>query len=62
MKRKPSAPKRRRTEIRDYDTQDTSDMIDIAKPLTLKQIGIELPRVLPPRSCRFDSPRHCSTS
>jgi len=47
MKRKPSAPKRRRIEIRDYDTQDTSDMIDVAKPLTLKQIGIALPRVPP---------------
>ncbi len=43
MKRKPSARKRRRAEIRDYDTQDTSDMIDTAKPLTLKKIGLELP-------------------
>ena len=47
MKRKPRASKRWRAEIRDYDTQDTSDMIDTAKPLTLKQIGIELPRVPP---------------
>ena len=47
MKRKARAPKRRRAEIRDYDTQDTSDMIDTTKPLTLKQIGIELPRVPP---------------
>jgi predicted DNA binding CopG/RHH family protein len=46
MKRKPRASKRR-VELRDYDTQDTSDMIDTAKPLTLKQIGIELPRVPP---------------
>jgi len=27
--------------------QDTSNMIDTTKPLTLKQIGIELPRVPP---------------
>ena len=47
MKRKSRASKRRRAEIRDYDTQDTSDMIDTTKPLTLKQIGIELPRVPP---------------
>lgn len=47
MKRKPKASKRQRSEIRDYDTQDTSDMIDTTKPLTLKQIGIELPRVPP---------------
>ena len=47
MKRKPRASKRRRAEIRDYDTQDTSAMIDTTKPLTLKQIGIELPRVPP---------------
>ena len=47
MKRKPKASKRQRAEIRDYDTQDTSDMIDTTKPLTLKQIGIELPRVPP---------------
>ena len=47
MKRKPRASKRRRAEIRDYDTQDTSNMIDATKPLTLKQIGLELPRVPP---------------
>jgi len=46
MKRKPRAS-RRRAEIRDYDTQDTSNMIDTTKPLTLKRIGIELPRVPP---------------
>jgi predicted DNA binding CopG/RHH family protein len=47
MKRKPRPSRRRRVEIRDYDLQDTSDMIDPTKPLTLKQIGIELPRVPP---------------
>ena len=47
MKRKPRVSRRRRAEIRDYDLQDTSDMIDPTKPLTLRQIGIELPRVPP---------------
>jgi len=47
MKQKPNTSKRRRAEIGDYDTRDTSDMIDTTKPLTLKQIGIELPRVRP---------------
>ena len=47
MKRKPSTAKRRRTEIPDYDTRDTSSMIDAARPLTLKQIGIDLPKVPP---------------
>ena len=47
MKRKPRAAKRRRIEIKDYDTQDTSGMIDATKPRTLKQLGIELPRVPP---------------
>jgi predicted DNA binding CopG/RHH family protein len=47
MKRKPRASKRRRAEIKDYDTQDTSAMIDTTKPLTLKRIGVELPRVPP---------------
>jgi hypothetical protein len=47
MKRKPRASRRRRVEIGDYDLQDTSNMIDPTKSLTLKQIGIELPRVPP---------------
>ena len=47
MKRKPRVSKQRRVEIKDYDTQDTSDMVDSTKPLTLKQIGLELPRVPP---------------
>jgi predicted DNA binding CopG/RHH family protein len=47
MKRKPKASTRRRAEIKDYDTRDTSDMIDTTKPLTLKHIGIELPRIPP---------------
>ena len=47
MKRKPRVTRRRRAEIRDYDAHDTSDMIDPTKPLTLKQIGLELPRIPP---------------
>jgi len=47
MRRKPRVSKQRRPEIKDYDTQDTSNMIDTTKPLTLKRIGIELPRVPP---------------
>jgi hypothetical protein len=50
MKRKPkkrSPAKRRRSEIPDYDTQDTSAMIDAARPLTLRQIGLDLPKVPP---------------
>ena len=47
MKSKPKPRKRRRTEITEYDEQDTSAMIDPSKPLTLKQIGIELPKVPP---------------
>lgn len=44
MKRKPSLSKRRRMEITDYDAQDTSGMVNTKKPLTLRQIGLELPR------------------
>jgi predicted DNA binding CopG/RHH family protein len=47
MKPKPRPRKRRRIEITDYDAQDTSTMIDPSRPLTLKQIGIELPKVPP---------------
>ena len=46
MTRKRST-KRRRAEIRDYDTRDTSTMIDPARPLTLEQVGIDLPKVPP---------------
>ena len=47
MKRKPKAARRRSTEITDYDARDTSTMIDTSKPLTLKQIGLDLPKVPP---------------
>ena len=58
MKRKASSAKRRRTEISDYDTHDTSAMIDKRKPLTLKQIGLDLPKVPPTQvvSIRLPSP------
>jgi predicted DNA binding CopG/RHH family protein len=47
MKQKRSSAKRRPVEIVDYDARDTSSLIDASKPLTLKQIGIELPKVPP---------------
>ena len=47
MNRKARASKHRRTEITDYDARDTSAMIDTKKPLTLKQVGIDLPKVPP---------------
>jgi hypothetical protein len=47
MAQKRSTTKRRRTEIRDYDTRDTSTMIDPDKPLTLEQLGLDLPKVPP---------------
>jgi predicted DNA binding CopG/RHH family protein len=47
MTAKRSATKRRRTEIHDYDTQDTSTMIDPRKASTLKHIGLDLPKVPP---------------
>ena len=47
MKRKARASKRRHAEITDYDARDTSAMIDANKPLTLKQVGIDLPKVPP---------------
>lgn len=46
MKQKSKA-KSRRPQITDYDSHDTSTMIDASKPLTLKQIGLELPKVPP---------------
>ena len=47
MTQKRKTTKRRRTEIRDYDTRDTSTMIDPARPLTLEQLGLALPKVPP---------------
>lgn len=36
-------PKRRAQEIVDYDRSDTTGMIDRTKPLTLRDLDIELP-------------------
>lgn len=47
MKRAAKGAKRRRAEIRDYDTQDTTAMIDAARRMALRDIGIELPQVPP---------------
>ena len=38
---------KRRAEIRDYDTRDTSTMIDRDKPLTFEDLGLELPKPPP---------------
>ncbi len=47
MKRKRSANDRPPTEIADYDSHDTSGLIEAGKPLRLSDIGIELPKVPP---------------
>jgi len=47
MKRKATKAARRRTAITDYDSRDTSTMIDSTRPLTLKQLGLDLPKVPP---------------
>lgn len=47
MKRKPGATKKAAREITDYDARETSTMIDVGKPLTLREIGIDLPKVPP---------------
>lgn len=38
---------KRRAEIRDYDTRDTSTMIDPDKPLTFGDLGLDLPKPPP---------------
>jgi hypothetical protein len=38
---------RRRAEIRDYDTHDTSTMIDPRTPLALEDLGLALPKPPP---------------
>ena len=47
MTQKRRTTRRRRTVIRDYDTQDTSTMINPARPLILEQLGLALPKVPP---------------
>ena len=38
---------RRRAEIRDYDTRDTSTMIDPRKSLAFEDLGLDLPKPPP---------------
>jgi hypothetical protein len=38
---------KRRTEIHDYDTRDTSTMIDLRKPLAFGELGLDLPKPPP---------------
>ena len=38
---------KRRAEIRDYDTRDTSTMIDPRKALTFAELGLDLPKPPP---------------
>jgi predicted DNA binding CopG/RHH family protein len=39
--------RKRHAEIRDYDTRDTSTMIDLDKPLTFRDLGLDLPKQPP---------------
>jgi len=45
MKRRPD--RKRRREIRDYDSADTSKQVDRSKPLEFEDLGLELPAVPP---------------
>jgi len=47
MKAKAGKSKSRRREIADYDSHDTSTMIDRRRPLGLGDLGLELPKVPP---------------
>jgi len=47
MTQKRKSTQRRQVEIPDYDTHDTSAMIDPTKPLTFEQLGLTLPKVPP---------------
>ena len=47
MKSKAARAKQGRNEITDYDSQDTSTMIDRDKPLTLEHLGLQLPEPPP---------------
>ncbi|MFO1464517.1 MAG: CopG family antitoxin [bacterium] len=50
--------KAKKKEIKDYDTRDTSDFIDKAKRLSLKDLGFELPAEPPTQvvSIRLPTP------
>ena len=47
MTQKRRTKKRRRVEIRDYDTRDTSTMVDPDKPLEFGDLDLELPKPPP---------------
>lgn len=47
MTQKRKSTPRRPVEIADYDTHDTSAMIDATNPLTFEQLGLSLPKVPP---------------
>ena len=47
MAQKRKTKKKQRTEIRDYDTRDTSTMIDTDKRLSFEDLGLELPKPPP---------------
>ena len=47
MKAKAIKSKRGRNEIADYDSHDTTAMIDRRRPLSLEKLGLELPKTPP---------------
>jgi predicted DNA binding CopG/RHH family protein len=47
MTQKRKATSKRRREIRDYDSRDTSTMIDADKPLLFEDLDLELPKPAP---------------
>jgi predicted DNA binding CopG/RHH family protein len=47
MKAKAVKPTRSRKEIADYDSHDTTAMIDRRRRLSLEKLGLELPKVPP---------------
>ncbi|MBI2336584.1 MAG: hypothetical protein HYU97_07480 [Deltaproteobacteria bacterium] len=47
--------KQSKNEIKIYDEQDTSGMIDLTKQLRFEDLGLQLPAVPPPRKLfQFD--------
>ena len=47
MRQKRKTTKKKRVEIPDYDTRDTSTMIDADKPLAFEDLDLELPKPPP---------------
>lgn len=39
--------KRKHREVKEYDDNDTTEWIDVAKPLSLKKLGVKLPPIAP---------------